>query len=33
MLLEKQDLVMRKQLHFMGWMFSFIPLSALDEKR
>ena len=32
LLLEKQDLVMRKQLHFMGWMFSFIPLSALDEK-
>ncbi|MGR6010342.1 hypothetical protein ACT7CZ_30600 [Bacillus cereus] len=24
---------MRKQLHFMGWMFSFIPLDALDEKR
>ena len=33
LLLEKRGLVMRKQLHFMGWMFSFIPLGALDEKR
>ena len=30
---EKQGLVMRKQLHFMGSMFSFILLGALDEKR